>query len=113
MTNASGVMVDIWPPHQRGTAIVGWAVTLVAGPILGPIIGGAISPSYLGWRWTEYLTGILMMAQFVVDFIILEESFAPELLVYKARKLRLHSGNWALHAKVSCRQRRARRDEHY
>ncbi|KAM3429288.1 hypothetical protein NHJ13734_008228 [Beauveria thailandica] len=60
-------MADIWPAEQRGIAIVGYAITIVGGPTLGPIIGGAITSSYLGWRWTEYLTGIVMMAQVLLD----------------------------------------------
>lgn len=100
MTNTGGVLADIWPHQQRGIAIVGYAITIVAGPTLGPIIGGAVTSSYLGWRWTEYLTGIIMMAQFVLDVCFLDESFPPVLLVYKARRLRVAGKNFALHAKV-------------
>ncbi|GAT31067.1 MSF drug transporter [Aspergillus luchuensis] len=95
-----GAMADIWRPEHRGVAIVVYSVTLVGGPCLGPIIGGAfVSNSSLGWRWTEYLTGILMVVQSVLDFLILDESYAPALLVRKARRLRLEGKNWALHAK--------------
>ena len=34
-----------------------------------------------------------------LDILILDESFSPVLLVSKARKLRIETGNWALHAK--------------
>lgn len=99
-----GAMADIWKPEHRGVAIVVYSVTLVGGPCLGPIIGGAfVSNSSLGWRWTEYLTGILMVVQSVLDFLVLDESYAPALLVQKARRLRLEGKNWALHAKVSKR----------
>ncbi|PYI01088.1 MFS general substrate transporter [Aspergillus sclerotiicarbonarius CBS 121057] len=94
-----GAMADIWKPEHRGVAIVVYSLTLVGGPCLGPIIGGALTSSYLRWRWTEYLTGIMMMAQFVLDFFLLEESYAPALLDRKARQLRLEGKNWALHAK--------------
>ncbi|KAJ5587703.1 Efflux pump bik6 [Penicillium hispanicum] len=100
VTNTGGVIADIWPPQQRGVAVVGYAITLVGGPTLGPIIGGALSSSYLGWRWTEYLTGIVMMAQFALDVLILDESYTPVLLSYKARRLRLETKNWALHSKL-------------
>ena len=36
---------------------------------------------------------------FTLDLIIADESYPPRLLVYKARRLRHQSGNWALHAK--------------
>ncbi|KAL8692377.1 MAG: hypothetical protein Q9218_002596 [Villophora microphyllina] len=99
VTNTGGVLGDIWAPEVRGTAIVGYAFAVVGGPVLGPIVGGAIVQSYLRWRWTEYLTGIMMMFILVLDVLILDESYPPRLLVYKARRLRIETGNWALHAK--------------
>ncbi|KAI9722945.1 MAG: hypothetical protein M1812_001394 [Candelaria pacifica] len=100
VTNTGGVLADIWSPTQRGTAIVGYAFAVVGGPILGPIAGGAIVQSYLGWRWTEYeITGIMMMFFLILDVLVLDESYPPVLLVYKARRLRIESGNWALHAR--------------
>ena len=101
VANTGGVLADIWAPEQRGIAVVGYAIAVVGGPNIGPIVGGAITSSYLRWRWTEYLTGIVMMAQLILDVLILDESYAPVLLAYKARRLRQKSGNWALHAKVS------------
>lgn len=99
VTNTGGVLGDIWSPEQRGVAIVGYAMAVVGGPVLGPIVGGAIVQSYLRWRWTEYLTGILMLFFLTLDVIILDESYPPTLLTYKARRLRHETGNWALHSK--------------
>ncbi|KAJ9137146.1 Outer membrane protein [Pleurostoma richardsiae] len=99
ITNVGGAMSDIWFAQQRGAAIVVYAVTLVAGTVLAPIVGGAAVDSYLGWRWTEYITGILMSLSLTLGLIFLDESYPPVLLVYKARRLRLESGNWALHAR--------------
>jgi multidrug resistance protein len=99
VTNTGGVLGDIWPAEQRGVAMVGYAMAVVGGPALGPIAGGAIVQSYLRWRWTEYITGIFMMAMLILDIIMLDESYPPVLLVYKARRLRHETGNWALHAK--------------
>ncbi|KAJ5893956.1 hypothetical protein N7495_005647 [Penicillium taxi] len=99
VTNTGGVLSDIWSPEQRGAAIVGYALAVVGGPVLGPIVGGAVTQSYLHWRWTEYLTGIMMMAFLVLDIIFVDESYPPQLLVYKARRLRFETGNWALHAR--------------
>ncbi|TAQ87243.1 hypothetical protein B7494_g4436 [Chlorociboria aeruginascens] len=86
-------------PQERGTAIVGYAFAVVGGPTLGPIAGGAIVSSYLRWRWTEYITGIMMMFFLLLDVLILDESYPPVLLVAKARRLRHETGNWALHAR--------------
>lgn len=56
ITNTGGVLSDIWAPEQRGVAIVGYAMAVVGGPTLGPIVGGAIVQSYLRWRWTQYVS---------------------------------------------------------
>ena len=98
VTNTGGVLGDIWAPTQRGTAIVAYAFAVVGGPVLGPIVGGAVVQSYLRWRWTEYLTGLMMMFVLILDILVLEESYPSRLLVYKARRLRIQTGNWALHA---------------
>ncbi|KAE8152815.1 major facilitator superfamily domain-containing protein [Aspergillus avenaceus] len=99
VTNTGGVLSDIWTAEQRGAAIVGYAMAVVGGPVLGPIVGGAIVQSYLRWRWTEYITGIMMMFFLTMDLLFLDESYPPVLLVYKARRLRFNTGNWALHAR--------------
>ncbi|OJJ49675.1 hypothetical protein ASPZODRAFT_2115362 [Penicilliopsis zonata CBS 506.65] len=99
VTNTGGVLSDIWTPEQRGAAIVGYAMAVVGGPVLGPIVGGALTQSYLGWRWTEYITGIMMMLFLILDIIFLDESYPPALLVAKAQRLRFETGNWALHAR--------------
>lgn len=39
------------------------------------------------------------MTMFVLDVIILDESYPPALLVKKAQRLRHETGNWALHAR--------------
>ena len=55
ITSSGGVLADIWSAKQRGVAMVAYAMSLLAGPIFGPIVSGAIVDSYLGWRWTEYV----------------------------------------------------------
>lgn len=98
VTNTGGVLGDIWTADVRGVALIGYAMAVVGGPTLGPIIGGAIVVTGTSWRWTQYVTGIGMMFMVVLDVIVLDESYAPVLLVKKARTLRYESGNWALHA---------------
>ncbi|KAF9892550.1 hypothetical protein FE257_001659 [Aspergillus nanangensis] len=99
VTNTGGVLSDLWTAEERGAAIVGYAMAVVGGPVLGPIVGGAICQSYLGWRWTQYITGIMMMFFLAMDVVFLDESYPPVLLVYKAQRLRYDTGNWALHAR--------------
>lgn len=56
VTNTGGVLSDLFPAEERGVAIVGYAMAVVGGPSLGPIVGAAIVQSYLRWRWTEYVS---------------------------------------------------------
>jgi len=100
VTNTGGVLGDMFTADRRGYAMAGYAMAVVAGPVLGPIVSAAVvqEPS-LGWRWTEYLTGILQAVVLTIAVILIDESYPPKLLVYKARRLRHETGNWALHAK--------------
>ncbi|KAK3904450.1 major facilitator superfamily domain-containing protein [Staphylotrichum tortipilum] len=100
VTNTGGVLGDLFGPAQRGIAMAGYAMAVVAGPALGPIVSTAlvIQPD-LGWRWSLYLAGILQAAILLLAVIFIDESYPPKLLVYKARRLRIETGNWALHAK--------------
>lgn len=76
-----------------------YAFAVVGGPVLGPIVGGAFVTAGVSWRWTEYLTGIFMLAVWALDVLVLDESYPPVLLSYKASRLRITTGNWALHAR--------------
>ncbi|KAF5126224.1 Efflux pump bik6 [Metarhizium anisopliae] len=99
VTNTGGVLGDLYTPAWRGIAMAGYAMAVVGGPVLGPIVSAAVveQPS-LGWRWTEYLTGILQVVVLGAALVFIDESYPPKLLVYKARRLRHDTGNWALHA---------------
>ncbi|KAL6887983.1 MFS general substrate transporter [Trichoderma evansii] len=100
VTNTGGVLGDLYTPAYRGIAMAGYAMAVVGGPALGPIVSAAVAEQRsLGWRWTEYLTGILQAVILLLAVIFIDESYPPKLLVYKARRLRHESGNWALHAK--------------
>lgn len=41
----------------------------------------------------------MMIFFLIMDLLFVDESYPPVLLVYKARRLRFESGNWALHAR--------------
>ncbi|KKZ65619.1 hypothetical protein EMCG_08526 [[Emmonsia] crescens] len=99
ITNTGGVLSDLFSAEERAVAMVCYAMAVVSGPSLGPIVGAAIVHSDLRWRWTEYITGIMMIFFLILDLIFLDESYPATLLVKKARRLRYETGNWALHAR--------------
>ena len=56
VTNTGGVLGDLWSPAQRGPAMAAYSMAVAGGPLIAPIVGGAIVDSYLSWRWTEYVS---------------------------------------------------------
>ena len=100
VTNTGGVLGDIWSPQQRAMALVGYAYAVAGGPLVGPVIGGAIclGDKFSGWRWLGYLPAVYMLLVLALDILLLDESYPAVILTYKARRLRITSGNWALHA---------------
>lgn len=93
-----GTLADFWGPVERGFALGLFSGATFIGPVAGPIAGGFITQSYLGWRWTAWIT--LIMAAFfgIVSWLMCSESYAPVLLQRKAAKIRFESKNWAMHA---------------
>ncbi|KAF4217892.1 hypothetical protein CNMCM8980_008210 [Aspergillus fumigatiaffinis] len=95
----AAVFSDIYDNRHRGLAITVFTMTVFTGPLFAPFIGGFIVESYLGWRWTEYLTGIMGASAFVLDLFFLEETYPPVVLIGKAAELRRRTRNWGIHAK--------------
>lgn len=99
-----GALADFWGPVERGFALGLFSGATFIGPVAGPIAGGFITKSYLGWRWTAWIT--LIMAAFfgTLAVLICPESYAPVLLQRKAAKKRFETRNWAIHAPADERQ---------
>ena len=93
-----GALADFWGPVERGLALGLFAGATFIGPVAGPIVGGFVTKSYLGWRWTAWLTLILASFNGTLAFFICSESYAPVLLQRKAAKIRFQTKNWAIHA---------------
>ncbi|KAL2816154.1 major facilitator superfamily domain-containing protein [Aspergillus granulosus] len=95
----AAVFSDIYDNRHRGLAITIFTMMVFTGPLFAPFIGGFIVESHLGWRWTEYLPGILGAAAFVLDLLFVEETYPPVVLIKKAEELRRRTKNWGIHAK--------------
>ena len=60
---SQSIMVQIYPPEQRGKAMALFSVGILLGPILGPTVGGIIT-QHMDWRWIFYVNvpvGILCL----------------------------------------------------
>lgn len=95
----AAVFSDMFNNATRGIAITIFSMAVFTGPLLAPFIGGFIVNSYLGWRWTMYITSFMGFFSFGLDLIFLEETYPPQILVAKAAELRRRTGNHFIHAK--------------
>jgi multidrug resistance protein len=86
LTNAGGVIADIFPADQRGLATSLFAGAPFLGPTLGPVIGGFLGEN-AGWRWVQgflaVFTGLIWMA----ETLCIPETYAPVLLRKRAERL--------------------------
>jgi len=51
---SQAVMLDIYPPAQRGSAMAIWGMGVMLGPIMGPTLGGWLTDAY-SWRWVFFV----------------------------------------------------------
>jgi len=48
------VLLDIYTEEERGSAMAVFGVSVMVGPVLGPVIGGWLTDHY-SWRWVFYI----------------------------------------------------------
>ena len=69
---SQAILLESFPPEDRGKAMGFWGLGIVVAPMLGPVIGGWLTDSY-SWRWVFYINvpigilAILMTRLFVFD----------------------------------------------
>ena len=51
---SQAVLLEAFPPHERGKAMGFWGIGIVVAPILGPVLGGWLTDTY-SWRWVFYI----------------------------------------------------------
>ena len=86
LSNAPGVLADLWGPVERGNAMAIFSMITFAGPGISPAIAGFLQLT-MGWRWTFYvllwLGGITLLFLFTIP-----ETHPPTVLTNKARRIR-------------------------
>ncbi|KAK4052982.1 hypothetical protein OIO90_004106 [Microbotryomycetes sp. JL221] len=88
LTNCGGVIADIWDAVGRGPSMSLFSASVFLGPVVGPIIGGFVYQSYLGWRWIFWIICIWAFASFAAIVVLMPETYHPALLAKRAKKLR-------------------------
>ncbi|KAF3902842.1 hypothetical protein AA313_de0206878 [Arthrobotrys entomopaga] len=86
LTNAGGVIADMFPASQRGLALAVFASCPFMGPVLGPIVGGFLGQS-AGWRWVEGLLAAFSGFTWIMMAFMVPETYSPVLLSKRAQNL--------------------------
>jgi MFS transporter, DHA2 family, multidrug resistance protein len=69
---SQAVLLESFPPEQRGKAMGFWGQGIVVAPIIGPVLGGWLTDTY-SWRWVFYINipvgiaSIIMTSLFIYD----------------------------------------------
>ncbi|MBP7778907.1 MAG: DHA2 family efflux MFS transporter permease subunit [Acidobacteria bacterium] len=69
---SQAILLEAFPPHERGKAMGFWGLGIVVAPILGPVLGGWLTDAY-SWRWVFYInlpvgiTSLVMTKLYVFD----------------------------------------------
>ncbi|OAX44363.1 MFS general substrate transporter [Rhizopogon vinicolor AM-OR11-026] len=98
LANSGALISDIWDAKGRGTALAIFTVAPFAGPALGPLIAGYLVLANVSWRWLFWiLTAFSGFCWLLIVFTI-PETYAPVLLVKKAKEIRKRTGDEKYHA---------------
>ncbi|KAI2470562.1 polyamine transporter 1 [Annulohypoxylon bovei var. microspora] len=92
LTNAGGVIADMFPATKRGLATALFATAPFLGPSIGPIVGGFLGVGG-GWRWVEGLMAAFTGILWILCTFLIPETYAPILLRRRAAKLSEMTGN--------------------
>ena len=99
VVSSGGAMADMWAADQRAAALVLYAINIVAGAEAAPTLGALlVSTGSYGWRWSQWLTGLLCMTISTFNMAVMTETFFPVAEKNEVRRLKLESGYWALHS---------------
>ena len=86
LTNAPGVLADVWGPIERGNAMAIFSMMTFIGPAVGPVISGFLELKE-DWRWSFYVLLWLGGATELLMFTI-PETLPSLVLINKAHRLR-------------------------
>ena len=64
------LLLRIFPPEKRTAAMVGWTMTVLIAPAMGPILGGYISDNW-SWHWIFFINVPIALLCTIAAFILL------------------------------------------
>jgi multidrug resistance protein len=91
LTNAGGVIADLFEASERGVVLTLFTGAAFLGPGLGPMVGGFVGEN-VGWRWVEGVMAIFTGIIWIIICFFLPETYSPVLLHKRANKLSKATG---------------------
>ncbi|KAK3068497.1 hypothetical protein LTR53_013884 [Teratosphaeriaceae sp. CCFEE 6253] len=91
LSNAPGLLADIWGPVERGNALALFAMMTFIGPSLGPVISGFLELKE-DWTWNirllQFYVLIWMSFGTLIILFTIPETLPSQVLLNKARRIR-------------------------
>jgi DHA2 family multidrug resistance protein len=77
------MLVDTFPPKQRGMAFAAYGIVVIVGPVVGPVVGGLITDN-ASWHWCFLINvPVGALSLFLVNLFVDE----PKVLIQERKKL--------------------------
>jgi DHA2 family multidrug resistance protein len=80
---SQAVLLEAFPPQDRGKAMGFWGLGIVVAPIFGPVLGGWLTDNY-SWRWVFYINIPVGIASLVMTRLFI---FDPPYLRQQERRV--------------------------
>jgi DHA2 family multidrug resistance protein len=80
---SQAVLLEAFPPKDRGKAMGFWGLGIVVAPIFGPVLGGWLTDNY-SWRWVFYINIPVGIASFIMTRLFV---FDPSYIRQQARRI--------------------------
>src|SRR4051812_27536075 len=72
---SQAILMESFPPKDRGKAMGFWGLGIVVAPMLGPVLGGWLTDNY-SWRWVFYINiPIGILAVFLTSIFVFDPSY--------------------------------------
>lgn len=76
------ILLESFPPKERGMAMAVFGMGIVLAPTVGPILGGWITDSW-SWRWIFYINLPVGLLAILLSILVIEDP--PHLKPYKGK----------------------------
>ncbi|MDD5642034.1 MAG: DHA2 family efflux MFS transporter permease subunit [Syntrophales bacterium] len=67
---SQAILLETFPPHERGMAMGVWGIGVIIAPIIGPVLGGWITDN-LTWRWVFYINLPIGLLSLVMTWLFI------------------------------------------